>query len=376
MKEATESMIRNREIKVALVCDWLTVFGGAEKVLWQFHRFFPKAPIFTTIWDDQKVKQFNTKIITSHLQNYPGAKNHHQWYIPLMPMAIERMNLRGYDLVISSSSTVAKAVLIDPETIHICYCHTPLRYAWQPYLDARGQGGFLKNCLLSYLRLWDRVTADRVDYFLANSHYVATRIKKFYHHEAQVLYPPVDTNFYNIDTKTKKKNYFLFVARLIPYKKTDLLIEVFNELGWPLKIVGNGPEKAKLEKRAKRNIEFISHISDEGLCRLYREAQALVFPGEEDFGIVMAEALACGTPVLAYGRGGALEIVVPGKNGELFFPQTKEAFKKILLEFKSKKYIQREIRKSSLKFSEENFRKNFGKILSNILKERNSDGSL
>ena len=352
-------------MNIALVHDWLTDFAGSEKVVLEILKVFPSAPVYTSIYDRKKVKEFEKiKVYTTYLQKLPLSKKFRSFLIPLMPLAFEQFDFSGYDLVISSSTSVAKGIITRPGTCHISYCNTPTRYLWEPSLDPRASDSALKRRVNHKLRIWDIAAAARVDYFLANSKNVKRRIQKYYRRDADVIYPPVDIDYYN-PKKTEKKvgNFYLFVGRLIPYKRADLVVEAFNKLGRELRIIGSGSEEKKLKTQAKENIKFLGRASDKELYENLKSARAVVFPSEEDFGIVPVESMACGTPVIAYGAGGAAETVIPGITGEFFSEQTPEALIKVIKNFKPENYKFEELRRQAEKFSAEIFRKKFKKTV-------------
>jgi glycosyltransferase involved in cell wall biosynthesis len=349
--------------KIALVFDWMTNPGGAEKVNHFLHKMFPDAPIFTSIFNPKKLKGFeNAPITTSFIQNLPFAKSKHQLYLNWMPYAYEQFDLSNFDIVISSSHSCAKGIITKPETMHICYCHTPMRYAWDNWHSYIRE--YKMNSLVKYfgkksihkLRMWDRVSADRVDYYIANSNTTKKRIQKYYSKPSSVIYPMMKTSDYKIAKKTK--GYFLAVGRLIPYKKFDLIVETFNQIGLPLKIAGTGIMEDELEKQAKGNIEFLGYVPDEELKTLYSECEALIFPQIEDFGITPLEAMASGRPVIALKKGGALDTIVDGKTGVFFDEQTPEHLKKGIAEYQKnkKKFIPEKIREHANKFDEKVFK--------------------
>lgn len=316
-------------MKVALVHDWLANYGGAEHVLWALHELFPEAPVYTLVYNPDRLpeKFRELDVRTSFLQKIPGAKTKYQAFLPLMPVAVEQFDLTGYDLVISSSHACAKGVITRPETLHVCYCHTPMRYAWEFYHEylEREQVGRLKRLLIApimtKLRLWDFASAQRVDHFVANSRAVADRIRKHYRREATVIYPPVDTERFAIGPK---EDFFLIVSRLVGYKRVDLAIEACNRLELPLVIIGDGSQRAALKQLAGSTITFLGRQPDEVVADHLSRCRALLFPGEEDFGIVPVEAEAAGRPVIAYGRGGALDTVIDGETGVLFAEQSQQ----------------------------------------------------
>ncbi|MEI6498952.1 MAG: glycosyltransferase [bacterium] len=365
MKRSLENM------NIAIVHEWITNVAGAERVLLVLHEMFPDAPIFTAVFDPAKAKPFaSLDVRPSCLQNIPMMKAKREFLIPFTPFAFEQFALSGFDLVISSSTFAAKGIITKPSTIHVSYCHTPPRYLWEPELDPRAKKGrlaWLRNNTTHKLRLWDRVAADRVDHFIANSHYVAKRIKKYYQRDAAVVHPSIDPSAFHLAPEEDIKDYFLFVSRLVNYKKCDLVVAAFNELGWPLKVIGCGPEKENLQKLAKPNIEFLGYLSDEEMSKYYSEAKAFVFAAEEDFGIVPLEAMASGRPVIAFGKGGLTESIIEGKTGTFFPEQTVESLVSALKNFKAENYNQLEIRKHAENFSTANFKKEFMDVINKIL---------
>jgi len=348
-------------MKVALVHDHLNQIGGAEKVLEVFSDMFPKAPIYTLIFDPKKIGSFlaGKKINESVISRLPLARLFFRWYLPLMPAATESYDLRGYDLVLSDSSGMAKGVLTHPKTIHICYCHTPTRYLWSDAaveidpLEKFPVIGRMSQLLRSYLRMWDALSISRVDYFIANSHFVAERIKKYYKKDSVVIYPPVDLSKCAI-SQTQEK-YFVIVGRMRPYKRFDLAISAFNRLGIPLKVIGGGEELAHLKENAKPNIEFLGSLPDREKFEIISRAQALIHPQEEDFGITAIEAMGCGRPVIAYDAGGAKETVIDGQTGVLFDEQSWESLGDAVIRFRAKDFDPQVIRTHAEKFGVERF---------------------
>lgn len=359
-----------KEAKIALVFDWMTNPGGAEKVNLNLHNLFPNATIFTSIFNPKKVKGFeNAAIKTSFIQNLPFAKTKHQIYLGLMPYAYELFDLSSYDIVISSSHAAAKGIITKPETIHICYCHTPMRYAWDnwhTYIREYKMNKILKHFAkkrIHKIRIWDRLSADRVDYFIANSSTTKKRIEKYYNRQSTIINPFIDVRKYKISPQTK--GYFLAVGRLIPYKKFDLIIDTFNKIGLPLKIVGTGIAEKELIKRANANIEFLGYVSDEELSKLYSEAEALIFPQIEDFGITPLESMASGRPVIALKKGGALDTIIDGETGIFFENQDPIDLKLAIEKYQKEKknFNPEKIREHALSFDKKNFNK---KLLSYI----------
>lgn len=349
-------------MKVAIVHDWLTNMGGAERIIMLFHEMFPEAPIYTLFYNEANMpKEFkNMDIRTSYLQKLPFAKKKYQSLLSFMPKAVEQFDLSEYDLVLSSSTCCAKGVLTKSDTLHICYCNTPMRYAWDFYHEYINDKNVLVKWLIASemkkIRIWDRISSDRVDYFIANSENVRKRIIKHYRRNSEVIFPPANTHYYTpIDSC---EDYYLIVSRLVPYKKVDLAIEVFNELGLPLIIIGGGKNLDKYRAFAKPNVKLLGRLPDDQVREYYRKCKAFVFPGEEDYGITPVEAQSCGRPVIAYGKGGALETVVNNLTGIFFYEQTSEALKDAINRFESQsdKFDKSFIRNHALKYSEQVFK--------------------
>ena len=356
--------------KIALVFDWMTNPGGAEKVNYKLHKMFPSAPIFTSIYNKEKLEEFsNANVKTSFIQNLPFAKKKHQLYLSLMPYAYENFDLSEFDIVISSSHACAKGIITKPETLHICYCHTPMRYAWDnwhKYFNEYKMNRVLKGIAkkrIHKIRMWDKTSADRVDHYIANSTTTQKRIEKYYNKKSTIIHPMIDLSKYKISKNTK--GYFLAVGRLTPYKKFDLIIEAFNELGLPLKVVGTGIMENELEEKAKENIEFLGYVDDTTLKKLYSEAEALIFPQLEDFGITPLESMASGRPVIAYNQGGALDTVQDDLTGIHFKTQSKVSLKKAVNKYiqEKSKFNPIDIRASVIKFDTKVFEKSFIKLI-------------
>jgi len=344
-----------RKPKVAFVADWLVNRGGAERVLLSLRELFPSAPVYTSIYNPDRLPGFeDASMITSFLQKLPAAKTKHTLYFPLMPYAFEQFDFSAYDIVISSSHSAAKGIITKPRTLHISYCHSPMRYCWDnshAYIDQYGLNPLLAKPakkMITRMRLWDRAAADRVDFFIANSKYIKKRIQKYYRRDSTVIHPPVDTSFFSEPAKIGE--YFLAVGRLTPYKRFDLIIDIFNELKWPLVIVGTGKDEKKLKALAKENIRFLGDIADEELKNIYKKSIALIFPQVEDFGLTPLEAMSSGKPVIAFAEGGALETIDPGRTGLFFTEQKGEHLKKTLLEFEALKWNPSDIRKHARLF--------------------------
>lgn len=342
-------------MRVALVHDYLNQMGGAERVLLIFKEMFPEAPIFTSIYDPKRVHSDFQKfeIHTSFMQKFPFIMNHHQPYLPFYPLAMESFDLRGYDLVLSSSSAFAKAVITRPETTHICYCHTPMRWAWNysDYINRENISGIVKVFLpliVSSLRIWDYSSASRVDHFAANSPVVASRIKKYYRRESEVIPPPIDTSLFQTSNETE--DYFLILSRLIPYKRIDIAIQAAKTLGVPLKIIGAGRDYLRLKSLSGPTVEFLGKLPDEKVKEYLSKCRALIHPGEEDFGLTPLEAQASGRPVIAYGRGGVITSVTPGKTGVFFNEQTEESLINAIQRFEKINFNPQKIRQQAEKF--------------------------
>lgn len=358
-------------MRIAIVHDWLYTYAGAEKVLEQIINCFPDADLFSLIdFIPEGKRNFihNKSVTTSFLQKMPFVKTKHRQYLPLMPLAIEQLDISGYDVVISSSHAVAKGVLTGPDQLHICYCHSPIRYAWDlqhQYLNeagiTSGPKSWLTRYILHKIRQWDYRTANNVDYFIANSQFIARRIYKVYRRESAVIYPPVDIN--KFACVISKEDYYLTASRLVPYKKISLIAEAFVKMPErKLKIVGSGPEQDKIKQliNGHPNIEYLGFVEDEALIVLMQRAKAFVFAAEEDFGIIPVEAQACGTPVIAFAKGGVLETVcgleTQQSTGVLFLEQTKESLLAAVNQFEQQSIITASnCRKNAEKFSIDRF---------------------
>ncbi len=350
-------------MKIALVHDYLIRFGGAERVFLNLYKIFPQAEIFTILYDEKKMGRYfpNAKINTSFLQNFPFSLKKHRLLAPFMPTAVESLDLRDFDLIISSSSSFTKGLIIRPNAIHICYCHNPARFLWDYASQYDGGPAFFKKLLFHYLRIWDRSAADRVDYFIANSKTTAGRIKKFYNREAKVIYPAVNkkTSHSEMHGLITPKQYFLIVSQLTPYKRIDLAIDVFNKLELPLVIIGQGRDRKRLQKMAKQNVKFLGWQSDKTVRRYFQNCTAFIFPGEDDFGMAPVEAMLFGKPVLAYRKGGVTETVLEGISGEFFDDLATESLADGVrrLTMNIHNYSPLVIKKIGEKFSQEKFEK-------------------
>lgn len=348
-------------LRVAIVHDWLNQLGGAEGVLEALKELYPEAPVYTSIyWPKAMPQEYEGwDIRASWLNRLPLIKTHHQPFLPLYPLAFEGFDLRGYDLVISNKSAFCHGVITPPDTVHICYCLTPTRFLWDYHNYVQHErvnplAGALLSPILRNLRLWDRAAADRVEHFVAISESVRQRIHKFYRRDAVVIHPPVDVQRFRVHRDHEE--YFLVVSRLIPYKRIDLAVEAFNQLGLPLKIVGDGRDRRRLQAMAGPSIEFLGRLPDHQVEQLLSDCRALVFPGEEDFGIAPLEAQAAGRPVIAYAAGGALETVVEGVTGLLFQEQTAESLAEVVAAFDAAAFDSAAIRRHAERFDRESFK--------------------
>jgi len=354
-------------MKKALIHDWYYINGGAEKVIASFTDMYPDFNHFALVdflnnEDRNKILKGAT-VNTSFIQKLPTAKKNHRKFLQLFPLAIEQFDLREFDLVLSSSASIAKGVLTTQEQLHICYCHSPMRYAWDLYhqylIDSKlnkGLKSVYAKYILSKMRQWDVSTANRVDYFVANSNYISKRIKKLYNKESTVIYPPVDIEGYKL--QNSKDDYYLTASRLVPYKKIKLIVEAFNKLpNKKLIVVGDGPEFKNIQQIAKENIELKGFVESEKLHGLMQDARAFVFAAKEDFGIVPVEAQACGTPVIALRQGGVKETVVENITGVFFEKQSVQSIVDAIEKFETMTFIPEEIRSHVLKFSTDRFKK-------------------
>ena len=352
-------------MRIALVHEFLTQLGGAERVLSAIHEIFPEAPVYTLVYDQERTHGVfaGWDIRTSFLQSLPGSPKRYKWYLPLMPGATEAWDFSQYDLVLSDSSAFAKGVITRPPTVQICYCHTPTRYIWQEmedYVSGIAYPGIIKAATKLYLKNilkpWDYKAAQRPDFFIANSQTVRARIKKYYNRAAEVIYPPVDTNFFR--PGLKKGDYFFTASRLEPYKNIELVIEAFNRLKLPLKVAGTGTQLLNLESKILNpKIEFLGRVTDENLRELYQNAKAFVFPAYEDAGIMILESLACGTPVIGLAAGGTAEFVAEGRNGVLFAQQNTDAIIAAVQRFSELHFDAGVVRATALPFAKEIFQR-------------------
>jgi glycosyltransferase involved in cell wall biosynthesis len=371
-------------VKTAVVHDWLVTYAGSERALEQILTLYPDADLYSLvdfIPDNQRSFLLHKKANTSFIQSLPLARKKYRSYLPLMPLAIERFDLSDYDLVISSSHAFAKGVLTHSRQKHVCYCYTPIRYAWdlqEQYLREsgldKGLKGTIARMILRYIRSWDRRTADRVGYYIAISRYIAERINRLYGREAAVIYPPVDVDFFVPDAE--KEDFYLTASRMVPYKKVNLIVETFSQMPEKkLIVIGDGPDFARIRMKAGKNIDLLGFQPSQVLRSYLQKARAFVYAADEDFGMVTVEAQACGTPVIAYGRGGSLETVNPlpdfeygmrndgqtNPTGVFFYEQTIEALREAVKVFEKNQhqFDSKAIRKNAERFGIERFRREF-----------------
>ncbi len=349
-------------MKVAIVYDRVNKWGGAERVLLALHEIFPKAPLYTSVYDKKNAgwaKVF-PEIKTSFLQKLPFAKNNHEVLAPLMPLAFESFDFSGFDLVISVTSEAAKGIKTGPKTTHVCYCLTPTRYLWShrdQYLS--GLKGYVASPFIKFLSKWDKMAAKRPDIIIGISTEVKKRIKKYYKREAEIIYPPTVIKSTNLKVKNKRQKYYLIVSRLVKYKRVDLAIDAFNNLKYPLVVVGTGREEKRLKKRAGKSIRFAGFVTEKKLADYYMNAKALIMPQEEDFGLVSTEAQSYGLPIIAYKKGGAIDTVIPKKTGLFFEEQNMESLTLTIKKFEKHKFDSRVIIKNANRFTKREFKKRF-----------------
>jgi len=368
-----------RQPKVAIVCDWLTNMGGAERVVLAMHQAYPEAPIFTSVFEPSTMPAFKgLDIRTSFLQKLPAfIRRKHQLYAPLRALAFRKLDLQGYDIIISSSSAEAKAVKKRADALHICYCHTPTRYYWSHYREYLRNPGFgvldplvklIAPPFIWWMRKLDKASVKGVDYFIANSTEVQKRIKKFYNRSSVVLNPGVQTSRLTPKKFIKKGNYYLVVGRQIPYKRIDLAITACNKLKKELVVIGNGSEHDKLAHLAGPTVKMLSGIDDKQIVDYFQRAKAFIFPAEEDFGIVPVEAMAAGTPVIAFARGGAQDYMTP-KTGITFSRQSTSAITDAIRKFEVNKFKRPELIEHANQFSEAKFISELRALVKHFQKE-------
>jgi glycosyltransferase involved in cell wall biosynthesis len=354
-------------MKIALIQDWLTEQGGAEKVFATLYELYPDADVYTLVYNDAVLEKLNIpghKVTASFIQKLPFAGKKYRNYLPLFTKAIESFDLSGYDLIISSSSCVAKGVLTSANQTHICYCHSPVRYGWDLYFQYLASAGLNRmnpkawyvKSVLHKLRIWDIVSSNRVDYFISNSNYIKQRIFKTYGRDAVTIYPPVFVD--DFDSNRSREDYYFTCSRFVPYKKVDLIVEAFaNMPDKKLVVIGTGPDMDKIKKLKTSNIEILGYQPFTALKEYMEKARAFVFAAEEDFGIVTVEAQACGTPVIAFGKGGSLETVKKDETGLFFYEQTAGAIIEAVAMFEKQQFDHAAIRKHAEQFSAERFKR-------------------
>lgn len=365
-------------VKVAIVHYWLLSMRGGEKVLEALSEIYPDADIFTLVYDPAAIKGRlkNHKITTSFLQKIPGSKKYYQMLLPLMPLALESMDLTSYDLIISSESGPAKGIIPKPDALHVCYCHSPMRYIWDHYFFYHASAGFVKRMFMpviaSWLRQWDVSTSARVDCFVANSRHIANRVQRYYRRDAVVIHPPVSVDEFAISPTVE--DFYLCAGQLVAYKRVDLAVEAFTRMNKKLVVIGTGEEMASLKSKAGPTITFLDHQPFSSLKSHMAGCKALVFPGEEDFGIVPVEVMASGRPVLAYGKGGALDTVIEGVSGMLFKEQTVEALIDCVERFENieSSFLPSRIRAHSMSFSKEAFKVKITQLIRKELDRRSA----
>lgn len=366
-------------MKVAIVHYWLVRMRGGERVVEALCEMYPGADLYTHVYVPSAISDTISRhrVGTSFIQKLPGAERHYQKYLPLMPIAIEQLDLGDYDLVLSSESGPAKGVIVPAHALHICYCHSPMRYAWDLYHEyARHTGTMtrmLMRPLMHYLRMWDFASSARVDHFIANSKNVANRIAKRYRRKALVVHPPVDVGAFQ--PATELGDYYLVVGQLVPYKRADLAVAAFNKLGKPLIVIGDGPQFGRLKKDARSNVRMLGWQPNAIVRDYYARCRALVFPGEEDFGIVPAECMASGRPVLAYRKGGAMETVLGGVTGMFFEEQTPESLIEAVRRFEASEstFSSERIALHAQRFSKEKFKESMGQAIDHFAERHFSD---
>jgi len=370
-----------RKIKVAIVHEWFVDYSGSERVVEQLLCIFPDADLFSVIEfmpEHLKKHILYKPVTTTFIQKLPFAKKHYRNYLALMPTAIEQLDVSAYDLVLSSSHAVAKGILSHSSQLHICYCHSPIRYAWDLYHQylrdsglTKGFKGFIAKGILHYIRMWDFTTANRVDYFIANSNYISKRIKKIYNKKATVIYPPVDVDSFTF--VPHKEDFYLTASRLVPYKKIDLIVEAFSlQLNKKLVVIGEGPDFDKIKLKATKNVTLLGYQPFEVLKSHLQRAKAFVFAAEEDFGIAPVEAQACGTPVIAYGKGGACETVIDGRTGILYNEQSVASLTEAILKFESMPtaFDPFAVRENAERFSVKTFKRKISTFIENKLRAK------
>ncbi|AKE75153.1 TPA: glycosyltransferase family 4 protein [Klebsiella pneumoniae] len=381
----------SQDISVGIVADWLVTYAGAERVIKEFIELYPSSELYALVEylsDEDRIFLQGKKATTSFVQNLPFAKNKYQKYLPFMPFAVEQLDVTKHDVVITSSHAVAKGVLTGPDQLHISYVHSPIRYAWDmqfQYLKEsgldKGIKGLLAKWILHKIRMWDHRTSNGVDHFIANSHFIARRIMKVYGRQADVIYPPVDVHRFEL--VDQKEEFYLTASRLVPYKRIDLIVEAFSKMpNKKLVVIGDGSEMIKIKNKAKGNVEILGYQPNSVMEDYMKKAKAFVFAAEEDFGITPVEAQACGTPVIAFGKGGSLETVRPygvaQATGIFFDQQTISSLINAVNRFEENSHNinPNDCRNNALKFSAERFREEFNSYVSTKWLDFNTSKSI
>jgi len=372
-------------MKVALVHDWLTGMRGGEKCLEVFCELFPQADLYTLVWNQTTVSKAieRMSIRVSFIDRLPGKSEGYRRYLPLFPRAIESLDVKKFDLILSSSHCVAKGAIPGTGALHLCYCLTPMRYVWElePVYFTPERYGFLRRWAIGRvtrrLRAWDAKTSSRVHRFIAISHHVAARIREHYGREAEVIYPPVDTEFYRSNgVSPKREDFYLIVSALVPYKKLEIALGAFQKLPSRLVIIGQGTERRTLERMAPPNVQFLGWVGDEVVRDYYLRCRAVLFPGVEDLGIVPLEAQACGAPIIAYHAGGALETVIEGETGLFFDEQTAESLRRAIREYEKISFDPLALRLNAERFSRKRFVSEIKGFVRRVWAEHHSQGGL
>jgi len=359
-------------LKTALVHDWLLSHGGAEEVLRALYSLFP-SDVFTLAKDPSVVSRYQfplEKVHSSFIEKFPSVHKYYKYYLPLFPLAIEQFDMSEYDTIISSSHCVAKGVLTSHEQLHFSYCHSPMRYAWDLYHEylknaklERGVKGWFAQMFLHKLRMWDFASSQRVDHFIANSHYIARRIKKVYGRDSTVIYPPVNTEKFAFEQR--KEDYYVTASRLVPYKKVDLIVQAFNNMpSKKLIVIGSGDELEKLQAIAQPNVTLLGFVETDEMKQYFQNAKGFLFAALEDFGILPIEAQSCGTPVICLGRGGTKETVIDGKTGVHFEQQSADAIQKAVEYFETQTFDPFEVREHAMQFSDSRFKAEIASFVS------------
>jgi len=368
-------------MKVAIIHEWLTIMGGADRVLQVIHDVFPSATVFALVYNSKGMPDSfrQMDIRTSFVQWLPFARSHHRYYLPLYPLAVEQFDLSDFDLIISSSHCCAHGVIVPPDAFHLCYCYTPIRYAWHMHHQYQRALNPVARAiaapLMNWIRQWDYSAAQRVDRFVAISNAVRQRIRTYYRRPADVLFPPVDVGFFRPALREEIGDYFFIMSRHVSYKKVDLAIKAFNAVKLPLVVAGAGPETGRLARMAGPTITFLGRISNDDARKYMARCRAFIFPQEEDFGLTAVEAQACGRPVIAYAHGGALDTVIGGVTGSLFFEQSPEALADAVSTFRADSFDPQAIRRHAESFNVDSFKRRFHRLVADAQSARVTRGA-